>query len=470
MINDLVIKGGTLVSNSGVSQADIGIQDGKIVNIAPGLKGREEISAAGMLVLPGGVDPHVHIEMPTAVTTTSDNWETGSKAAAFGGTTTVIDFIEPRYPKQPLMESFQERLSQAQGQSAIDFSLHMTLCAADTETLQQIAGVVAAGIPSFKMYTTYTGFHLSDEELLSAFEAIGKAKGLAIVHAESDSIIQHSVGQLKNAGRLSVGDFPLSRPAIAEKEAVERVLNLANHAGTPVYIVHVSTHSGSAAIARARQNGQSAWGETCPQYLLFEESCVKTGDFSGARFVCCPPLRTRQDQESLWTALAKGSLQTVGTDHCAFNYYGQKELGKDSFLEIPSGMPGIELRLALLYTYGVKTGRLTMEQWVELCCTAPARLFGLYPRKGGLLRGADADIVIFDPDHNETITHSAIHENVDYTPYEGLNLAGKVRTTLLRGQALVRDGVWVGDRRGGNFVIGASFQAYGSLSEKRFSL
>jgi dihydropyrimidinase len=382
----------------------------------------------------------------------------------------VIDFIEPRYPKQPLLESFQERLSQAQGQSAIDFSLHMTLCAADIETLQQIPRVVEAGIPSFKMYTTYAGFHLSDEELLSAFEAIAKAKGLAIVHAESDSIIQHSVAELKNAGRLSLSDFPLSRPSLAEKEAVERVLNLADHAGTPVYIVHVSTRSGSVAIAQARQNGQSAWGETCPQYLLLDESCIQTDDFSGARFVCCPPLRTRQDQEALLTALAKGSLQTVGTDHCAFNFYGQKELGKDSFLEIPSGMPGIELRLALLYTYGVKTGRLTLEQWVELCCTAPARLFGLYPRKGGLHRGADADIVIFDPDHKEAITHSAMHESVDYTPYEGINLAGKVKTTLLRGHALVRDGVWVGDQKGGNFVKGAAFQAYGSVSEERFSL
>ena len=456
-MNDLVIKDGTLVSSSGTRQADIGIQNGKIAEIAPGLKCREEISAAGMLVLPGGVDPHVHIEMPAGEIITSDTWKTGSKAAAFGGTTTVIDFIEPRYPKQPLLESFQERLSQAQGQSAIDFSLHMTLCAADTETLQQVAGVVAAGIPSFKMYTTYTGFHLSDQELLAAFEAIAKANGLAVVHSESDAIIQQATRRLQKTGQLRVSDFPLSRPGTAEKEAIERVLNLAGYAGTPVYIVHVSTRNGAAAIARARQNGQAAWGETCPQYLLFDESCVQTSDFSGAKFVCCPPLRTRQDQEGLWAALAEGNLQTIGSDHCAFNYAGQKDLGKDSFLGIPAGMPGIELRLALLYTFGVKTGRLTLEQWVELCCTAPARLFGLYPHKGGLVRGADADIVIFDPDDNETVTHSMLHENVDYTPYVGIKLAGKVKTTLLRGQVLVRDGVWVGNQKSGNFVQGACF-------------
>jgi dihydropyrimidinase len=459
MIIDLVIKGGNLISRKGINRVDVGIQNGKIAKIASTLKGKEEISAAGMLVLPGGVDPHVHLEMPTEVTVTSDTWETGSKAAAFGGTTTVVDFVESRYPKQPLLESFQERLSQAEGRSAIDFSLHMTLSESNIETLQQIPGVVAAGMPSFKMYTTYKGFHLSDEEMLAAFEAISKAKGLAMVHAESDAIIQYAVHRLKNAGRLSVRDFPLSRPASAEKEAVERVLNLADYADTPVYIVHISTRSGAAAILRARQNGQAAWGETCPQYLLLDENCVRTKSFNGAKFVCCPPLRTQQDQEYLWNSLTEGNLQTIGTDHCAFNFRGQKDLGKNSFLEIPSGLPGIELRLALVYTYGVKTGKLTLKQWVDLCCTTPARLFGLYPRKGEIIPGADADIVIFDPKHSEVITHSAVHENVDYTPYEGKKLAGKVRTTLLRGQVLIRDGVWVGNQKGGCFVRGKPIQA-----------
>ncbi len=455
---DLVIKGGSLVRSSGISRADIGIQDGKIAEIAPELEGRQVISAAGMLVLPGGVDPHVHLEMPTGVTVTSDTWATGSKAAAFGGTTTVVDFIEPSYPQQPLLDSFDERLGQAAGHSAIDFSLHMTLCAADAPTLQQIPAVVAAGMPSFKMYTTYTGFRLSDEELLAALAAIGQAQGLALVHAESDAIIQQALQQLQAAGQTSLSDFARSRPGVAEKEAIERVLNLAQAAGAPVYIVHVSTQEGAAAIARARRSGQAAWGETCPQYLLLDESCIQTQDFSGAKFVCCPPLRTRQDQAGLWAALSNGELQTVGTDHCAFNYQGQKEMGRGAFTQIPSGLPGIELRLELLYTYGVKTGRLTPEQWVDLCCTAPARLFGLYPQKGELLPGSDADIVIFDPLHTETVTHAAVHENVDYTPYEGMELAGKVKSTFLRGQALVRDGAWVGEAQAGKFVKGGPFQ------------
>ncbi|HUH96063.1 MAG TPA: dihydropyrimidinase, partial [Anaerolineales bacterium] len=410
------------------------------------------------LVLPGAVDPHVHIEMPTATTITSETWETGSKAAAFGGTTTVIDFVEPRYPKQPLLESFQERLGQAQGRSAIDFSLHMTLCDSADETLQQIAGAVAAGMPSFKMYTTYPGFHLSDPELLAAFEVIARERGLAMVHAESDAIIQHAVHRLQAAGRLRLSDFPLSRPDAAEKEAVERVLNLARYADVPVYIVHVSTRSGAAAIARARRNGQAVWGETCPQYLLLNADRLRTRDFNGAKFVCCPPLRTDQDRQYLWDCLAEGDLQSVGTDHCAFNFVGQKDMGRDSFLEIPSGLPGIELRLALLYTYGVKSGKLTLEQWADLCCTAPARLFGLYPRKGELVRGADADIVIFDPGYSGGVARASLHENVDYTPYEGMQLAGRAKTTLLRGQVLVREGQWVGDPKGGNFVGGEPFQ------------
>ena len=340
MFNDLVIKNGNLVTRSGIHQADVGIQNGRITEIAPAIKGQEEISAEGMLVLPGGVDPHVHFEMPTPTTVTSDTWETGSKAAAFGGTTTVVDFVESRYPKQPLLESFRERLGQAQGRSAIDFSLHMTLCELDTETLEQIAGVVAAGMPSFKMYTTYTGFHLSDEEMLTALEAIANAKGLAMVHAELDAIIQNAVHRLQNAGRLSVKDFPMSRPATAEKEAVERVLNLSSYAGAPVYIVHVSTRSAAAAIARARQKGQSAWGETCPQYLLLDQDRVRTEDFSGAKFVCCPPLRTKPDQEYLWACLTEGKLQTVGTDHCAFNFEGQKDLGKTFFWKSLRGARG----------------------------------------------------------------------------------------------------------------------------------
>lgn len=454
---DLIIRDGTIATSGGVFRADVAIQGGIIAEIAPNLNGKQIVSATGKLVLPGGVDPHVHLEMPTSVTVTSDTWETGSKAAAFGGTTTVIDFVETSNPHQPLMDAFQERLRCALGKSAIDFCFHMTLQAVDADTLRQTAEVVEAGIPSFKLYTTYDGFRLTDEELLAAFDAVKRAHGLAIVHAESDAIIQRATQRLQSAGHLKVSDFPESRPVFAEKEAVERVLSLASYAESPVYIVHVSTRDAVEAITRARQNGQAAWGETCPQYLLLDESRLKTDDFSGARYVCCPPLRSSQEQKALWSALQEGNLQTIGTDHCAFNFNGQKELGRDSFLDIPAGMPGIELRLSLLYTYGVKTGRLSLQQWVTLCCTSPARLFGLYPRKGELAPGSDADIVVFDPNYSETITHQMLHENVDYTPYDGMRLAGRVETTLLHGQILVQDGEWASSDQCGVFVPGVPF-------------
>lgn len=452
---DCVIKNGVLVTPTGLRRADIGIQDGKIAQFAPGLAGREQIYANGKLVIPGGVDPHVHLEMPAGSLITCDTWETGSRAAAFGGTTTVIDFVEPVYLGQRLLESFAERQKQALRSSAVDFSFHMTLCDAQANTLQQVPGVIEAGLPSFKLYTTYAGFHLDDPSLLLTLDAVGKAGGLAIVHAESDAIIQHATQNLQTAGRLAVRDFPESRPVIAEVEAIGRVLALAQYTNCPVYIVHVSTQAGAAAIARARQDGQPAWGETCPQYLLLDQSHILSTDFNGAKFICCPPLRQLADQEALWSALQAGELQTIGTDHCAFNFYGQKDAGKrKSFLDIPSGLPGIELRLALIYTFGVLPGRITLAQWVDLCCTAPARHFGLYPQKGALALGADADIVLFDPTRQVAVTRDMLHENVDYTPYEGMTLTGMVDTTLLRGQVLVQAGEWVGKPATGCFVNG----------------
>ena len=454
---DLVIKDGTVVTSTEIHKADVGIKDGKIAEITQGLIGEQQISASKMLILPGGVDPHVHLEMPTSKTVTSDTWTTGSRAAAFGGTTTVIDFVESAYPGQPLLEAFEERLNQAQGKSAIDFSFHMTLCSADEETLQQIQGVVQAGMTSFKLYTIYPGFHLGDQDLLSAFEVVEQADGLVLVHAESDAIVRASTHRLEKAGHLEVRYFPESRPAIAEKEAVERVLSLASYVGVPVYIVHISTSAGAEVITRARRGGQPVWGETCPQYLLLDDTRLKTDDFSGAKFVCCPPLRCSEDNQALWAALREGSLQTVGTDHCAFNFQGQKDLGKDTFLNIPSGLPGIELRLCLLYTYGVKAGRITLPQLVDICCTSPARIFGLYPQKGDLITGADADLILLDPHHITTVTSASLHEQVDYTPYEGMELKGRVHTTILRGKVLVQNGKWVGKKPTGTFLRCSSF-------------
>jgi dihydropyrimidinase len=353
----------------------------------------------------------------------------------------------------------------------------MTLLDAQPATLAEIPAVVAAGCPSFKTYMTYS-LKLSDDVLVAAMAAVGRAGGIVMVHAENDAGIAYLRRKLLEAGHVKPRYHPISRPAGMEAEAVERALALAEAAECPVYIVHVSTGRGAAAIAAARSRGQMAFGETCPQYLLLTDAEFDRPGFEAAKFICSPPLRKAADNAALWERLAAGDLQTVGTDHCPFFYIGQKDLGQQDsvyppFTRIPGGIPGIESRLSLLYTFGVGTGRLSLERWVEACCTAPARIFGLAGRKGALAVGADADVVVFDPEREVTLTHGVgaqdvgahghallqgathvyrLHENCDYTPYEGLRLRGWPALTMLRGQVIARDGEFVGQQGYGRFL------------------
>jgi dihydropyrimidinase len=448
---DLVIHNGILVNAGDTFQADIGISAGVIATIGQELSGNEVMDASGKLVLPGAVDPHVHLEMPAGPVTSSDNWETGTIAAACGGVTTVLDFIEPE-ANQSLREAFETRRAQADGQAVIDYGLHMTLSRADPETLAQVPGVVAAGMPSFKTYTTYEGLRLSDEELLAAMLAVRAAGGLVMVHAENNAIIEHKKREFIQSGRLTPHFHPLSRPAAAEAEAIQRALALAETAAVSAYIVHVSTERGTRAIAAARRRGQAVIGETCPQYLLLNDAEYDRPGFEGAKFVCSPPLRKSSDNSALWQALGEGVLQTVGTDHCPFMYRGQKELGLEQFTKIPGGMPGIETRLALLYSFGVSAGYISLNQWVQLCSTNPARIFGLYPQKGALAIGSDADLVIFDPHKKVKISHELLHEHVDYSPYEGLEVCGYPEIVLSHGRQLVRDGHFLGSKCQGQYL------------------
>jgi dihydropyrimidinase len=462
---DLVIQHGILVTAGDTVTADLGICDGRIAALGQDLRGRETLDATGRYVLPGAVDPHVHLEMSAATaagpTVTSDDWATGTRAAACGGTTTVIDFVEPE-PSESLAQSLAARRAQADGRAVIDFGLHMTLSRADDDTLAEVPAVCRAGVTSFKTYTTYTGLKLADADLLRAFGAVGEAGGLVLTHAENDAMVAAATQSLLKQGRLSPSEFGRSRPAAAEAEALERVLALAETAGVPLYAVHVSTARGAAAVLRARERGQAVYGETCAQYLWLTDVEYNRPGFEAARFICAPPLRSAVDGPDLWRALAEGDLQSVGSDHCAFNFAGQKDLASvgnapgtrplPAFNQIPGGLPGVEARLALIYAGGVGTGRFSLNRWVEVCCTAPARLFGLYPRKGSLMPGADGDVVIFDPHKRVTLNTSALHENVDYTPYAGLTLTGWPVTTLVRGQVMVRDGQWVGGTPGGRFL------------------
>jgi dihydropyrimidinase len=320
-------------------------------------------------------------------------------------------------------------------------------------TLTEIPFVVKAGCRSFKTYLTYDGFKLSDAEFLAALEAVADAGAMALVHAENDAIVTRLKDRLVRQDRIEPRWHAKARPAIAEAEAVERALAMAEVAGCPLYVVHVSTARGAEAVARARGWGQNAHGETCPQYLLLTEAEYDRPGFEGAKFVCSPPLRAASDAEALWARLAGGDLSTVGTDHCPFFYRGQKDLGRPdgrypAFTRIPGGLPGIESRLALLYTFGVRQGWLSVERWVEVCCTAPARIFGLAGRKGELIEGADADIVVFDPARTVKLSQSLLHENCDYTPYEGFRLKGFPELTMLRGRVIARDGAFIGDCSG----------------------
>jgi len=450
---DLVITGGTLVTASEMFTAEIGITGAKIAAIGHGLErgGARHIDATGKLVLPGAVDPHVHLDIDAGATRSSDDFETGTIAAACGGTTTVIDFVEPELGGS-LVGGLEARLKEAEGKAVIDFALHMTLRRGDAQTLGQVPEALRAGCTSFKTYTTYDGFRLSDPELLAALEAVGAAGGLVLVHAENDAVIERRRRAFIAAGQTAPRFHPRSRPVPVEAEAVERALALAEVAGCPLYVVHTSTARGADAIARARARGQRAYGETCPQYLVLTDAEYERPGFEGAKFVCSPPLRPADNPPGLWRHLAQGGLQTVGTDHCPFFFVGQKDLGRDDFTRIPNGLPGIEARLAIVYTCGVGQGRLTPTRWVELCCTAPAQIFGLYPRKGTLMPGADADVVIFDPHKPVTLSRSLLHERVDYTPYEGLALQGYPVLTIAGGEIIVAEGEYVGGRGRGQFL------------------
>lgn len=448
---DLTIKGGLIATAAETFRGDIGINGETIAAIGQGFEGQREIDASGKLVIPGAIDPHVHLEMPQGPVTSSDDFATGTLAAAYGGTTTIIDFVEPE-ENETLLEALAIRQAQAQGKAVIDYGLHMTLTNARPETLAQVPEVVQAGCASFKTYTIYEGFYLEDDEMLKVLQAVAQAGGMVITHCENRHVVAFKQQQFLAERHTEPRYHPRSRPPIVEGEAIERVLTLAAVSNCPQYVVHCSTAAGAAAIQRARARGQQVYGETCPQYLLLTDAEYDKPGFEGAKFICSPPLRPADNPPALWDQLAKRNLHSIGTDHCPFFFQGQKDIVTDDFTRIPGGLPGIEARLSLIYSFGVGSGRISLNRWVEICATAPAKIFGMYPQKGILAPGADADVVVFDPDKEVTLTHSMLHEHVDYTPYEGMTLQGYPAVTIRRGEVLVQDGKFVGGKGGGRFL------------------
>jgi dihydropyrimidinase len=448
---DLVITNGTVITAEAARDADLAIANGRIAAIGRQLNGQETLDATGLLVLPGAVDEHVHLQMPVGEFASSDDFYTGTVAAVCGGTTSVLDFIEPE-SGEPWLEALVKRQDEARDKVVIDYGLHMTVARADAHSLAQVPESIAAGVASFKLYMAYEGLRLDDGGLLAALAMLRQHGGRVLVHAENHHAIAYLTAQALDHGQLGPENHPLTRPDLMEAEAIHRLLALAGITDTPLILAHLSCALGMDEVRIARARGQTVWVETCPQYLLLDEKAYRLPGFEGAKFVMAPPVRTERDRDTLWAALGAGEVDTVATDHCPFFFESQKIRGRENFARIPGGAPGIETRLPLLYTYGVRTGRLALERWVEVCCTGPARRFGLAPRKGTLAVGADADVVLFDPEQEVTLSVDRLHQNVDYCPYEGWQVQGYPVTVLSRGQIVAHDGEFVGNAGRGQFL------------------
>lgn len=448
MTYDLVIKNGMIVTGEMTAVSDVAIQGETIAAIGRDLRGKRVIEAAGKLVTPGAVDIHVHMQMPIGNFVSSDDFFTGTRAAALGGTTAIVDFVEPR-AEEPLVHALDERRALADPRVVIDYGLHMTLGPNEISKLDQVPAAYAAGCGSFKLYMAY-GLRLNDGQMLQALQAIANVNGTAVVHAENWDVICTLVDRNLAAGHTSPHWHPRSRPAPFEGEAVSRVVELTSYTGARVHIFHITCEEAVQQLSAGRRRGLPMTGETCPQYLLLTQDAYDAPGVLGALPVCAPPIRDKQSQEALWRALSSGDLQVVATDHCPFTT-AEKATGLDNFSKIPGGVPSVESRFALLYSFGVCTGRLSLKQWVSACCTAPAEVAG-FKNKGRILPGYDADLVIFDPQHEIALSSTSLHEQVDWTPYDGITLHGWPETTLSRGEIIVEAGQFIAVPGRGRFV------------------
>jgi dihydropyrimidinase len=449
----VLIKNGRIVTATDDYVADIFIEGENIKVIGEDLpiKADKEIDASGRLVFPGGIDPHVHLDMPFMGTFSSDNYETGTRAALFGGTTMVIDFVLQKRGNS-LQSALDEWNSRANGNCVGDYSFHMAVTDFNDDTRKEIKHMIQdEGITSFKTFMAYKGaLMIDDRQMIGLMEEVKEHGGLINVHATNGDMIDYLVAKHKAEGKVSPLYHYLSQPEVTEAEASERFVDMINYTGCPGYIVHLTCEGALNAVRNATRRNQKVFVETCIQYLILDASLYEK-DFEGAKWVMSPPLREKKDQQTLWAGINQGLVNVVATDHCPF-MWEQKKMGEKDFSKIPNGHPAIENRMELLFSEGVAKGKISLNKYVEVACTNPAKIFGMFPRKGTIAIGSDADIVIFDPNESHTLSAKTHHMNVDYSGYEGWEVTGKVKTVLLRGQVAIDDNKCVIDKGFGQFI------------------
>ncbi len=436
-----LLRGGTVISAQGEKRADVLLEGEQISAVSENLSAADAqiVDCTGKLLFPGFIDGHTHFDLEVCGTITADDFATGSRAALRGGTTMVVDFAAPD-KGETLSSGLRRWQVKSEGKTACDYSFHMTIDDWNEGISQELGEMMDRGITSFKMYMTYPAMMIPEGDMYHALLRLRALGGIAGVHCENDGVIRALVAEAKEAGRLSPASHPRTRPAALEAEAVGRLLRMAQVAGTPVVVVHLSTREALEEVRAARRRGQTVYVETCPHYLLLEDGVYDNPDYmEAAKYVCAPPIRKKADREALWEALRSGEIDTVATDHCPFTT-AQKRAGQYDFTRIPGGLPGVEHRGVLLYTHGVAAGRITAPDMCRVLSENPAKLYGCWPRKGVIAPGSDGDIVVYDPSANSVITAADQAQNVDYTPYEGWRTSGSIAQVYLRGQLAVDHG------------------------------
>lgn len=436
----LLIKNGICVNTEGCSKSDIAVEDGQIVQIGKKLdiEAEKTIDAQGKYVLPGIIDTHVHLPWPSSNFDSVDDFYSGTLSAAHGGVTTIIEYIIPDESGR-IIPALDKEIEKAKEMSFVDYSFHLIIRKVIRDTLQDMAEIVRRGITSFKIYTAYSGFQLSDDEILTVLKTAGELNALVCFHAEDGILVNFATQQLAEAGKTSILYYPQAHPRAADISATQRIITYAKHLNARIHIAHINTIEGVKAVEQARLSGLKLTGETCPHYLMFTEDVYKTGKPEAGYYILAPAIRDQKDQDYLWQAIHSGSISTIATDHCPYSTE-QKTLHGDDFRFVPGGAGGIETSLPIMYTYGVHAKKISINQLVALMSGNPARLFNLYPKKGVIAVGSDADLVIYNPEGRSVIDAGKLHSNSDHTLYQGIEVIGQVESTILRGNIIIHHG------------------------------